>query len=864
MKYSLRKNNLTSPASFRPIVDITSTLGLLELSALINNKAPTITQDEIMQALVAFKNISFDQLLSGNALNITNFFSIRPAIRNGKVNLNFEIIPECSKCVAKATIAKKMIADAKIRATFSFSGKTTEGKTSRTPTVTGTGTVDTCGITKSGDPDVDVTSLAKIIQVSSMPYNINNHIHNDSGLIIVGENMVFNPDILDSGIWITSANNTSRLQSDTISIAPKTVRVVGEVDFTGGPAGTNSVEHVLWLSRINSLGVQKITNYSGFVRKTNYVTQENNQLFITGSQTEGPLSITEFSGSEDLYDITCYKDSGKIMLFISDLLGIDKSKVIINDDGQGLKINTKDGIMKLKVNSVNKLSSVLLKYGGFLREIASVGNIFDYLQAFYLSSNSLAYSTGDVWGELIPGNQSAALKNNRIIISGRREIGIMQLMISYVNSSGVINYGDLHEFLDPGTVLTGDSHGLVILNGRYLAIFYSDEGKGFKIFDCGETNTIPVLYSSIDNLCSYLPGIGKSIVYDGRFISIMTNSLPPDYNNQSIMIYNVSGLNIFNEREVVNALGVNRVLSAPNYNDSCNYSEGALFFLRTSDPDEISNTKMEFVVCKTSTLETLISTCEDIDGLPSSIDSGENDVVVFTYLVGDTFRIRCGKIDSLTINFGDFIDFKSSGASFYSSSVKWIEGGKYTIFIRDDDQNYHAIIPINTDGYSIFSSDIYGDFSHTQIGYPPIDLLKVNNNQVATFTYGRIGSGAFPEREERYLKVYNVIDINPTKIIKGQSIQNYVELNGWNFYMISIPHAGDTIEVVLSGLTADIDLYVRWNLIPTANEFDCLSAEGGTSTESCKITSSLDGDTLYIGVNGFEAGSYEIRINDTI
>ena len=862
MKYSLRKNNLTNPASFRPVVDITSVLGLFELSVLIKNKVPTITQYEIMQALNAFKSVSLDQLLTGNALNITNFFSIRPAIRKGKINLNFEIIPECSKCVAKATIAKRMIADAKIKATFSFSGETTEGKTSNTPTVPGTGTFDSCGIPQPGDPDVNVTSLAKIIQIYSMPYGIDNHIHNDSGLIVVGENLVFDPDIPDSGIWIKSANNTSRLQSDIISIDPKTVRVVGEVDFTGGPAGSNSVEHVLWLSRINSLGVQKITNYSGFVRKTNYVTQENNQLFITGSQTEGPLSITEFSGSEDLYDITCYKDIGKIMLVVSDLLGIDESKVIINDDGQDLKVNTKDGIMKLTVNSVNKLSSVLLKYGGFLREIASVGNIFDYLQKFYLSSNSLAYSTGDVWRGGTAGNQSAVLKNNRIIISGRREIAIMQLMISYVDPSGVINYGDLHEFLDPGTVLTGDSHGLVVLNGRYLAIFYSDEGEGFKIFDCGETGTIPVLYSSIDNLCSYLPGVGKSIVYDGRFISIMTKPLPPDYNNQSIMVYNVSGLNIFNEREVVNALGVNRVLSSPNYNDSCNYSEGSLFFLRTSDPDEISNTKMEFVVCKTSTLETLISTCEDIDGMPSSIYSGENDVVVFTYLVGDTFRIRCGKIDSLTINFGNFIDFKSSGASFYRSSVKWIEGGKYTIFIRDDDQNYHAIIPINTDGSNIFSADIYGDFSYDSTGYPPIDLLKVNNEQVAVFTYGRIGSGSFPAREERYLKAYDIIDINPTEIRKGQSIQNSVELNGWICYMISIPNIGDTIEVVLSELTADIDLYVRWNLIPTANEFDCLSAEGGTTTESCEVTSSSDGDILYIGVDGFEAGSYTITVND--
>lgn len=375
IKYSLRRNKLTKPESFRPIVNITSVLGVSELSFLIKQKVPTLVQGEIEKTLITFKDVALEQLLDGNAINMINFFSIRPAFKPGKVDGHLDLIPSCSKCKAKVTVSKNMIQDSSLKATFSFSGDTTEGKTSTRTTIPGTGSTDSCGVPIPGEPEVNVTSEAKIIEVKSMPYGIQDHVHNNSGLVITGENMVFDPDIIDSGVWLISQNNTSRLQENVLSVKPKSVMVVGDVDFEGGQAGTNSVEHRMRLARINSKGIQKDTFYSRFVRKTNIVTQDNNQLMVTSDQTEGPLSVYKFGGSENPYDIRCFKENLKIKCEVVSASSGLKKVALINNDGDKLSYDTEDGTLYLLVQSVEKLLSNIKKYGGFIRDFSIIGNI---------------------------------------------------------------------------------------------------------------------------------------------------------------------------------------------------------------------------------------------------------------------------------------------------------------------------------------------------------------------------------------------------------------------------------------------------------------------------------------------------------
>ncbi|WP_338849082.1 M20/M25/M40 family metallo-hydrolase [Massilia sp. W12] len=58
--------------------------------------------------------------------------------------------------------------------------------------------------------------------------------------------------------------------------------------------------------------------------------------------------------------------------------------------------------------------------------------------------------------------------------------------------------------------------------------------------------------------------------------------------------------------------------------------------------------------------------------------------------------------------------------------------------------------------------------------------------------------------------------------------------------------------------TGDIDLYTRKTSVPTTSSYDCKSA-GSTSTESCSINFSANGDA-YVLLKGYAAGNYNLTV----
>ncbi len=77
------------------------------------------------------------------------------------------------------------------------------------------------------------------------------------------------------------------------------------------------------------------------------------------------------------------------------------------------------------------------------------------------------------------------------------------------------------------------------------------------------------------------------------------------------------------------------------------------------------------------------------------------------------------------------------------------------------------------------------------------------------------------------------------------------------YYKISASN-GDSVETILTGLSADADLYVKIGEKPTTDTFDCSSEKGETSNESCSVTLNNDAD-VYIGVYGYESSSYQLE-----
>ncbi|MCI5145120.1 MAG: hypothetical protein D3923_06215, partial [Candidatus Electrothrix sp. AR3] len=98
-----------------------------------------------------------------------------------------------------------------------------------------------------------------------------------------------------------------------------------------------------------------------------------------------------------------------------------------------------------------------------------------------------------------------------------------------------------------------------------------------------------------------------------------------------------------------------------------------------------------------------------------------------------------------------------------------------------------------------------------------------------------------------------------TPLISGeQVIDAAVEVHQWRHYMITASSSDTQLQVDLSSLSNDLDLYVRQGAAPTLTSYDCRPYFGSTSSENCELSNS--GETeWYIGVYGYQAGSFDLE-----
>ena len=100
-----------------------------------------------------------------------------------------------------------------------------------------------------------------------------------------------------------------------------------------------------------------------------------------------------------------------------------------------------------------------------------------------------------------------------------------------------------------------------------------------------------------------------------------------------------------------------------------------------------------------------------------------------------------------------------------------------------------------------------------------------------------------------------------TVLAPGQAVSDSVGYQQWKYYEIAPSSAAPTVTVRLIGLSADLDLYARNGNLPTLTAYDCRPYNGGIEHESCILPAST---TVYIGVYGFQAGSYTLSVRPSV
>jgi lysophospholipase L1-like esterase len=110
------------------------------------------------------------------------------------------------------------------------------------------------------------------------------------------------------------------------------------------------------------------------------------------------------------------------------------------------------------------------------------------------------------------------------------------------------------------------------------------------------------------------------------------------------------------------------------------------------------------------------------------------------------------------------------------------------------------------------------------------------------------------------------IQVNPTtgdghiSLEPGIPQSASVELGEWMFYSIATAANDMRLEIKLTGLSSDNDLYVRNGTDPTLSTYDCRPYAGQTTEETC-IFQIPGATTWLIGVHGFTAGTFTINAN---
>ena len=96
-----------------------------------------------------------------------------------------------------------------------------------------------------------------------------------------------------------------------------------------------------------------------------------------------------------------------------------------------------------------------------------------------------------------------------------------------------------------------------------------------------------------------------------------------------------------------------------------------------------------------------------------------------------------------------------------------------------------------------------------------------------------------------------------TTLQSGVNVNHNVIKNAMRYYKIPVTE-NKILDVLLSQLSNDADLYVKIGSTPTRNNYDCKSDKSNQSDESCLLSIPQNSD-VFIAVYGFETAQYSIK-----
>jgi pimeloyl-ACP methyl ester carboxylesterase len=166
----------------------------------------------------------------------------------------------------------------------------------------------------------------------------------------------------------------------------------------------------------------------------------------------------------------------------------------------------------------------------------------------------------------------------------------------------------------------------------------------------------------------------------------------------------------------------------------------------------------------------------------------------------------------------------------------------------------------DTDDLDIDGDDVLNEndaFIYNPNEWEDLDGDGVGNNSDTDID----GDGILNDNDDNPLTAeFNTIK-NPGEMTIDEKISGVINLDEWQYFTVESP-ADVMLNISLTGLSDDVDLYVRQGEAPTKFDYQCRSNFANTEAEVC-VERAKEVNTYYIGLLARQSANYELMIEAT-
>lgn len=647
-----------------------------------------------------------------------------------------------------------------------------------------------------------------IMSAADSATGLNNWMREGFMIDINGANLNFNQADQEQGLFFLSpAGNTIRA-ANIAWLTDKKIIAMPEIDPVEGPAGKGSVEYDIKVkARYSPAGFVKTAEFN-LLRKTNVIDTENSELFVKGNVSSGPAVVSSYTGDPITARIVAQIRPDNVLTISAGTLTGDLGQAVVIT-GNGTYAIIGEVSIEIQVVDYNTLYANVIQYQRYLQEIVMINNseqpvfVFNsYVKSGVSTSKYIDVEASDYGYLSIAEFQSGAQPTGKSIA------------IVYTDS----DYFEYWEQPCPSIpILVADSFGfgkIAISNTTGTAII-SDKKTASYLRGSYPYPSFTRIY--LDSVGTVDQQINPVAYGNGMFVAFSYNKMPTYQILRSI-------------DDGVSFTGVYQNFADAAFWCAAAYGNGDFVGVSGYDSSPFARWSLTYNANSGTTTRQEMPALDHLFGW-KGIAYGDGKFVACS--AGTKFAVlQNGVWSEITVQEGDWIDIAYLSDKWTAISS---EGTANSVMESSDLQTWTMINRPDMEGSTLRA--IAGKNSKNAV----ILASSVINDAPYSFVS---------------------IDIDTMDIAQEGQIIISLSDGETKAYRINAGEDISTIDISLSNLSTDFDLYAANGYVPNYRLNDVASENGSTDPESIQIANT--GNNVYVlvvGAYGNGTGTLQIALS---